>query len=54
MGNVADFQKQHDDNFYTLKVELAADFHALNNVRIIKNYHQTEQLKTEQEARRND
>lgn len=54
VGNVADFQKQHDDNFYMLKVELAADFHALNNVRIIKNYHQTEQLKTEQEARRND
>lgn len=54
VGKVADFQKQHDDNFYSLGVELATDFQALNNVRIIKNYRQAEQLSTEQEARRND
>ena len=30
------FEKQHDDNFYSLEVELATDFQALNNVRIIK------------------
>lgn len=54
VGKVADFQKQHDDNFYSLGVELATDFQALNNVRIIKNYRQAEQLSTEQEAKRND
>jgi rod shape-determining protein MreC len=51
---VADFEKQHDDNFFSLEVELATDFQALNNVRIIKNYNQAEQRRVEQEARRND
>lgn len=54
VGTVADFAKQHDDNFYTLKVKLSTDFQALNNVRIIKNYRQAEQISVEQEARRND
>ena len=54
VGTVADFEKQHDDNFYSLQVELAADFQALNNVRIIKNFRQTEQIGVEQEAKRND
>lgn len=54
VGIVSDFEKQHDDNFYSLEVKLATDFHALNNVRIIKNYHQTEQVAVEQEAKRND
>ena len=54
VGTVADFEKQHDDNFYTLQVELATDFQALNNVRIIKNFRQTEQIGVEQEAKRND
>ena len=54
VGTVADFEKQHDDNFYSLQVELATDFQALNNVRIIKNFRQTEQIGVEQEAKRND
>lgn len=54
VGTVSDFSKQHDDNFFSLKVELAADFQALNNVRIIKNFRQEEQRQVEQEARRND
>ena len=54
VGTVADFEKQHDDNFFTLKVELATDFQLLKNVRIIKNYNQEEQIRVEQEARRND
>lgn len=55
VGTVSDFEKQqHDDNFYSLEVKLATDFHALNNVRILKNYHQAEQVAVEQEAKRND
>lgn len=54
VGTVYDFEKQHDDNFYSLDVKLATDFQALNNVRIIKNYRQAEQLNVEQEAKRND
>lgn len=54
VGTVADFEKQHDDNFYSLEVKLATDFRTLNNVRIIKNYHQAEQIKAEQEAKKND
>lgn len=54
VGTVADFEKQHDDNFYSLDVLLATDFQALNNVRIIRNYHQAEQLRVEQEAKKND
>lgn len=54
VGNVADFEKQHNDNFYSLKVTLATNFQALNNVRIIKNYRQAEQMSVEQEAKKND
>ena len=54
VGNVVDYEKQHDDNFYSLKVELATNFQALNNVRIIKNYRQAEQKHIEQEAKKND
>lgn len=54
VGKVVDFQKQHDDNFYSLQVELATNFNTLNNVRIIRNYRQAEQINTEQEAKRND
>ena len=53
-GKVVNFEKQHDDNFYSLEVELATDFQALNNVRIIKNYRQAEQKNTEREAKKND
>lgn len=54
VGKVSDFKKQHDDNFYSLEVELATDFASLNNVRIVRNYRQAEQISTEQEAKKND
>lgn len=54
VGLVFDFKKQHDDNFYSLEVELATDFQSLNNVRIIRNYRQEEQMDVEQQAKKND
>ena len=54
VGIVEEYAKQHDGNFYALQVRLAADFHALNHVRIIKNFLQQEQLDVEREARKND
>ncbi|MEG1543135.1 MAG: rod shape-determining protein MreC [Tannerellaceae bacterium] len=54
VGSVSSFQKQHDDNFYSLEVKLATDFTNLKNVRIIKNFHQTEQVDVELEAKKND
>ena len=54
VGIVEEYAKQHDDNFYALQVRLAADFHALNHVRIIKSFLQQEQLDVEREARKND
>lgn len=54
VGKVADFEKQRDDNFYSLDVDLATDFATLNTVKVIRNYHQSEQVSIEQEARKND
>lgn len=54
VGTVADFRRQHDDNFYSLEVELSTDFQALNNVRVIVNSQQTEQMQLEREAKVND
>ncbi len=54
VGYVSSFEKQRDDNFYTLKVELATDFARLSNVMVIRNYHQEEQTEVEREARGND
>ena len=54
VGNVMDFKKQHDDNFYSLEVELATHFETLNQVRVINNYYQNEQKGIEQEAKKND
>lgn len=54
VGTVADFHKQYDDNFYSLKVKLATDFTALTDVRVITNYLQNEQREIEKEARKND
>ena len=52
VGKVVNFEKQHDDNFYSLEVELATDFQALNNVRIIKNYRQAEPKKIQNGRRK--
>ena len=54
VGTVSDFEKQHDDNFFSLEVELSTDFASLSSVRIIKNYNQAEQRNVEQESRKND
>lgn len=54
VGTVADFRKHHDDNFYSLEVRLATDFHSLNEVRIISNYYHNEQIELEERAKKND
>ncbi|MDR0573762.1 MAG: rod shape-determining protein MreC [Tannerella sp.] len=54
VGVVESYSKQNDDNFYSLKVRLATDFHSLNVLFVIDNAAQTEQREVEQEARKND
>jgi rod shape-determining protein MreC len=53
VGNVSSFERQRNDNFYSLTVKLATDFHRLSSVMIIKNYRQKEQMQIEQEAKSN-
>ena len=43
VGKVVDFQKQRDDNYTSLQVELFANFHTLNEVMVIVNNRQKEQ-----------
>ena len=51
VGVVEGFAKhQSDDNFYSLKIKLFADFNRLNNVRVIINHQQQEQLQLEEAA----
>ena len=52
VGIVAGHSRQHNDNFNALRIELAADFHRLSDVRIIVNNQQREQLDLEEQARR--
>ena len=54
VGTVDDFGKEHDDNFYALRVKLATSFSSLQNVRVIQNTMQEEQLDLEKEAKKND
>lgn len=54
VGTIYDFKKQHDDNFYALDVKLATDFASLHNVRVIRNYNQSEQMGLEKEVNSND
>jgi len=54
VGTIASYNKQTDDNFYTLKVRLATDFQSLNVLRVIDNPLQKDQKEIEQEARKND
>ena len=54
VGTIESFNKQTDDNFYTLKVRLAADFQSLNALSVIDNLSQEEQKEIEREARKND
>lgn len=54
IGTVHEYERQHDDNFNSLEVELATDFHSLNYVRVIRNTNPDEQQQIEQEAKRHD
>lgn len=54
VGVVDDYDKQHDDNFYSLKVRLATDFQSLSVLSVIGNNAQKEQWEVEKEARKND
>ncbi|MDR1556185.1 MAG: rod shape-determining protein MreC [Tannerellaceae bacterium] len=54
VGNVSSFEKQRDDNFYSLTVRLTTDFHRLGTVMVIRNFQQNEQIQIEQEAKSND
>jgi rod shape-determining protein MreC len=54
VGYVEAYQHQHDDNFFSLKVRLTTDFTRLQNVLIIKNFHQQERQNIEKEAMKND
>jgi len=53
VGIVSSFERQHDDNFFSLTVKLATDFHRLSSVMVIRNYYQNEQIQIEQEAKGN-
>ena len=52
VGIVEGHTKQKNDNFYSVKVELFADFNRLKGVRIIKNKDQEEQNKLEKQVRK--
>ncbi|MDR1623732.1 MAG: rod shape-determining protein MreC [Tannerellaceae bacterium] len=50
VGFVSSFERQRDDNFNSLKVELATDFQRLSNVMVIRNFRQEKQWTIEREA----
>lgn len=50
IGTVADYRREHDDNFYTLEVELSTNFQALDYVRVLINEEQVEQWRLEKEV----
>jgi rod shape-determining protein MreC len=50
VGFVSSFERQRDDNFNSLKIELATDFQRLSNVMVIRNFHQEKQWAIEREA----
>ncbi|MDH6358277.1 rod shape-determining protein MreC [Parabacteroides sp. PF5-9] len=54
VGTIADFERQQNDNFYSLKIKLETNFQTLRNVRVFRNYQQNEQIEIEQEAKKND
>lgn len=54
VGIVESYDKQDDDNFYSLKVRLASDFQTLRVLCVIDNRLQKEQQEIEREARKND
>lgn len=52
VGTVADYRRQHDDNFLTLDIELSTNFQALDHVRVLMNDEQAEQRMLEKEVNR--
>ena len=50
VGRVVEQLRDHDDNFYTLRVELLTDFATLSTVRVIRNFMKDEILQTETDA----
>lgn len=54
VGVVESFNRQHDDNFYSLKVRFTTDFQQLSVVNVIDNLMQKQQKEIEQEARKNE
>ena len=54
VGIIESYNKQEDDNFYSLKVRFATDFQSLNALYVIDNRLQYEQKEIEREARKND
>jgi rod shape-determining protein MreC len=54
VGTIESFNKQSDDNFYSLKVRFATDFQSLNALCVIDNLLQNKQKEIEREAKKND
>ena len=54
VGTIEGFSKEHDDNFYALRIKLATSFASLHHVRVITNSLQDEQINIEKEAKKND
>jgi rod shape-determining protein MreC len=54
VGFVSSFERQRDDNFNSLKIELATDFQRLSNVMLIRNFRQEKQWAIEREAQGNE
>jgi rod shape-determining protein MreC len=54
VGVVESYDKQRDDNFYSLKVHLATDFQSLGALYVIRNHSQEEQWEIERETVKND
>ncbi|MDR1201168.1 MAG: rod shape-determining protein MreC [Tannerellaceae bacterium] len=50
VGFVSSFERQRDDNFNSLKIELATDFQRLSNVMVVRNFRQEKQWAIEREA----
>jgi rod shape-determining protein MreC len=54
VGIVDSYDKQRDDNFFSLKVRLATNFQTLRTVSVIENRNQEEQKEIEKQVRKND
>lgn len=54
VGKIVTPKRGNEENYTSLKIELATNFWTLKNVRVIKNYRRPEQISVEQEAKKND